>query len=129
MIFLDSCALIGYLLKRDKHHKRMKYLIDVELEYEKKMINNTVIIEVVNSISPRDQVKISEIMEKLLNIDFIDYLDVNDYIEAANIYQHYGRKIGYPDCTMIRTMMKHQFNNIVTVDSHFEKTGGYNIIR
>ena len=129
MIFVDSCIMIGYLLKRDKNHERSRFLLDDVLKNEKKLINNTVILEVVNSIMPNDQVKVSDIINCLLKMDFIYYLDVDDYIESGNIFEYYGRTIGFPDCTMIETMMKHQINTIVTFDSHFDKIKGFNIIR
>lgn len=49
MIFLDSSYLIALIIDKDTHHKKSKTLKPV-LSNEIKVINNTVLVEVLNSL-------------------------------------------------------------------------------
>ena len=50
MIFLDSSYLIGLIIDNDQHHLKATVLKPF-LKHEKKIINNTVLVETLNSIN------------------------------------------------------------------------------
>ena len=82
MIFLDSSYILALLLKKDKHHVVSKNLVNY-LAHEKKVINITVLQDVLNSLNiinyPKD---ISSLIDSILSMDKIGYLTEKDYMES-----------------------------------------------
>ena len=128
MIFLDSSYILALLLKKDKHHVVSKNLVNY-LAHEKKVINITVLQEVLNSLNiinyPKD---ISSLIDSILSMDKIGYLTEKDYMESIELYKYYNKSINFSDCTILVTMQKYNITNIVSFDSDFDKISGVNRI-
>lgn len=128
MLFLDSTFLIGLILKSDPYYTRSHKLRKV-IEKEKILINNTVLTEVLNSLKvinnrPNYEPKLENIFKFLFNDVEIEYLTMEDYIEARNIFKNYNQAINYSDCTILKTMQNHSVNKIISFDSDFDKING-----
>lgn len=127
MIFLDSSYLIGVILKKDKYTKRALELKPL-LKHEKKLINNTVFNEVLNSLSETNSnYDVDELTDLLLSYK-IDFLTADDYADAVASYKYYNHSINFSDCTILQTMMKNKVNTIVSFDSDFDKINGFHRI-
>ncbi len=128
MIFLDSSYILALLLKKDKHHVVSKNLVNY-LAHEKKVINITVLQDVLNSLNiinyPKD---ISSLIDSILSMDKIGYLTEKDYMESIELYKYYNKSINFSDCTILVTMQKYNITNIVSFDSDFDKISGVNRI-
>lgn len=128
MIFLDSSYIIGLLIKSDDFHIQAHQLRPV-IEYEKIIINNTVLTEVMNSLKSQNNVP-----NHLLNLDRIydflsdsigvEYLSKEDYKAAKEIMKQFNESINFSDCTILRTMQNNNINEIVSFDSDFDKIRG-----
>ena len=126
MIFVDTTFLIALLFKTDPLHE--KALMVSESINERKVINNTVLCETLNSFAGKGG-KIGKELYTVINEMFdIEYLDSIDYDEAMDIYLAYDSSINYSDCTILATMFQNNINRIATFDSHFEKIQGLTII-
>ena len=67
MIFLDSSYLIGLIINKDKYHQKSKTLKPV-LSNEIKVINNTVLVEVLNSLKiTNHKTNLDSMINSLLN--------------------------------------------------------------
>ena len=122
MLFIDSSYLIALLISTDKKHPRTNDL-NQELT-EKKIINNTVLSEVLNSLTKFGGKK-GKLIFNLINETFeIEYLNKQDYQEAMDIYLKYDGSINYSDCTILKKMKKKNINKIVSFDSDFDKVNG-----
>lgn len=125
MIFLDSSYIKGLIVKNDDYNhisKRIKPL----LKYETKVINSTVLIEVLNSIKLKNyEDDMNNLLITLLNLEVFDFLTLDDYHESMKWFGYYGRSINYSDCTIINSMMKHKIRRIASFDSDFDKIEGF----
>ena len=127
MIFLDSTYLIGVILKKDTFTEKALKLKPV-LKNERKLINNTVFTEVMNSLRATNSTyDADELVELLLSYE-IDFLGPDDYVEAVASYKHYNHAINFSDCTILQTMIKNGVTTIVSFDSDFDKIKGINRI-
>lgn len=128
MIFLDTSYILDLLLKKDKYHIVSKNLMNY-WAHEKKVINITVLQEVLNSLNiinyPKD---ISSLIDSILSMDKIGYLTEKDYMESIELYKYYNKSINFSDCTILVTMQKYNITNIVSFDSDFDKINGINRI-
>ena len=126
MIFIDTTFLIALLFKTDPLHE--KALIVADSIDERKVINNTVLCETLNSFSGKGG-KIGKELYDVMNEMFdIIYLDSNDYDFAMDIYLNYDSSINYSDCTILASMFQNKINKIATFDSHFEKIKGLSVV-
>lgn len=124
MIFLDSSYLIALIIKSDKYHPQAHKLSSI-LKNESILINNTVLTEVLNSFSTKNNPEdISKIANFLLTIENIDYLESEDYKKAVDLFKFYNQSINFSDCTILQTMEKMKVNTIVSFDSDFDKIKG-----
>ena len=123
MIFLDSTYLIGVILKKDTYTERALQLKSV-LKNERKLINNTVFTEVMNSLTATNSTYDADELTGLLLSYEIDFLGPDDYAEAASLYKHYNHAVNFSDCTILQTMIKNKVNTIVSFDSDFDKIKG-----
>ena len=125
MIFLDSSYIKGLILKNDDYNhisKRVKPL----LENEAKVINLTVLVEVLNSIKKTNYDEdMDDLLDCLLNLDVFDYLDITDYRDAMRWFKYFDKSINFADCTIINTMVNHRITKIVSFDSSFDKIKGF----
>ena len=81
MIFLDSSYLIGLIVDNDKHHEKSHELQPI-LTHEKKMINNTVLTEVLNSLKKNNyHWNREKVIKTLLKLDIVDYLSYSILIQ------------------------------------------------
>ena len=123
MIFLDSTYLIGVILKKDTYTQKALQLKPV-LKNERKLINNTVFTEVLNSLTATNSTyDVDELTELLLSYE-IDFLGPDDYADAAASYKYYNHAVNFSDCTILQTMIKNKVNTIVSFDSDFDKING-----
>ena len=73
MIFLDSSYILSLIFENDINHLKAMQIRYV-LEDEAKMINNTVLNEVLNSIDPNNsKIEINYIINRLLSLHKIDF--------------------------------------------------------
>lgn len=128
MIFLDTTYIIGLLIKKDSYHNISKNIESLIVD-EKKVINITVLQEVLNSLNkinyPGD---VSNLVEALFSLDKMEYLSENDYEECLELFKYYDKSINFSDCTILQTMQKNNISNIVSFDSDFDKIKGINRI-
>lgn len=124
MIFLDSSYLIGLIVDNDKHHEKSHELQPI-LTHEKKMINNTVLTEVLNSLKKNNyHWNREKVIKTLLKLDIVDYLSYNNYINSIQLFKYYNHSINFSDCTILESMINNQTNKIVSFDSDFDKIKG-----
>lgn len=128
MIFLDSSYLIGLIIDNDQHHLKATELKPF-LKHEKKIINNTVLVETLNSINRTNHTLETEsIINSILKIDKIDFLTKKEYFKSLELFNYYNPGINYSDCTMLYTMQANNVNKIVSFDNDFDKVNGINRI-
>lgn len=128
MIFLDSSYLIGLIIDNDQHHLKATELKPF-LKHEKKIINNTVLVETLNSINRTNHTLETEsIINSILKIDKIDFLTKKEYFKSLELFNYYNQGINYSDCTMLYTMQANNINKIVSFDNDFDKVNGINRI-
>ena len=124
MIFLDSSYIKSLIIKRDPY-KDFSKNVEPILINETKVINVTVIVEVLNTLK-RNNYKgsIEDIIGELCNVDIVDWLTKEDYKLALDKFKFYNGSINFADCTILVTMEKHKITRIVTTDSDFAKIKG-----
>lgn len=128
MIFLDSSYLIGLIIDNDQHHLKATEFKPF-LKHEKKIINNTVLVETLNSINRTNHTLETEsIINSILKIDKIDFLTKKEYFKSLELFNYYNQGINYSDCTMLYTMQANNVNKIVSFDNDFDKVNGINRI-
>jgi uncharacterized protein len=128
MIFLDSSYLIGLIIDNDQHHTKAVELKPY-LKNEKKLINNTVLVETLNSIKKTNHsIDTDEIINSISKLDDINFLTKNDYFKSLELFNYYNQSINYSDCMMLYTMQQYSLNTIVSFDSDFDKVSTINRI-
>lgn len=60
-------------------------------------------------------------INSLLKIDNIHYLNEEDYKKSIELFKFYNKSINFSDCTILSTMLKNNIRNIVSFDSDFDK--------
>ena len=124
MIFLDSSYIKGLIIKKDSY-KDFSYFIKPFLRNETKVINITVIVEVLNSLRKNNyKGNIEDIIGELCNVDILDLLSKDDYKKAMEKFRFYNGSINFADCTILVSMEKYGITRIVTTDSDFAKIKG-----
>ncbi len=124
MIFLDSSYILSLIFENDINHLKAMQIRYV-LEDEAKMINNTVLNEVLNSIDPNNsKIEINYIINRLLSLHKIDFLNYDDYITSIKIFRYYNQSINFSDCTILKSMFENNINQIISFDSDFDKIKG-----
>ena len=125
---MDSSYLIGLIIDNDQHHTKAVELKPY-LKNEKKLINNTVLVETLNSIKRTNHsIDTDEIVNSILKLDGIDFLTKNDYFKSLELFNYYNQSINYSDCTILYTMQQYSLNTIVSFDSDFDKVSTINRI-
>ena len=128
MIFLDSSYLIGLIIDNDQYHIKATELKS-SLKNEKKLINNTVLVETLNSIKRTNHtINTDKILNSVLKLDKIDFLTKNEYFKALKLFNYYNQSINFSDCTILYTMQENSINTIVSFDSDFDKINTINRI-
>jgi hypothetical protein len=121
MIFLDSTYLIGLIIDNDTHHQKATQLKPY-LKNERKIINNTVLVETLNSLKKTNhKLNTKTIINSLLKLDKIDFLTDQDYFNSLDLFNYYDQSINFSDCTILHTMQENKINTLVSFDSDFDK--------
>lgn len=124
MIFLDSTYLIGLMIDNDDYHEKAHQLRPV-IDRERKLINNTVLVEVLNSLKKNNhKLELDEIMDALLGLDKVVFLTDDDYDESFKLFKYYNLSVNYSVCTILKTMMDNNVSVVVSFDSDFDKING-----
>lgn len=124
MIFLDSTYLIGLMIDNDDYHEKAHQLRPV-IDRERKLINNTVLVEVLNSLKKNNhKLELDEIMDALLGLDKVVFLTDDDYDESFKLFKYYNLSVNYSDCTILKTMIDNNVSVVVSFDSDFDKING-----
>ena len=124
MIFLDSTYLIGLMSDNDDYHEKAHQIRPV-IDRERKLINNTVLVEVLNSLKKNNhKLELDEIMDALLGLDKVVFLTDEDYDESFKLFKYYNLSVNYSDCTILKTMMDNNVSVVVSFDSDFDKING-----
>lgn len=90
-----------------------------------KLINNTVLVKVLNSLKKNDyKIEPDEIVEVLLNRDKVVFLTDKDYGEILKLFKYYNLGVNYYDCTILNTIMDSTLSVAVSFDSDFDKIQG-----
>lgn len=128
MIFLDSSYIKGLILKNDDYNHQSKKIKPL-LEKDAKIINLTVLVEVLNAVRRGNYERdIGELLFCLLNMDIFDFLDISDYENAMKWFEYYDRSINFSDCTIINIMVNHKITKIASFDTDFDKIKGFSRI-
>ena len=124
MIFLDASFLIAFFLRENDYLDSIDEIEDI-IKYEKYVINNTVITEVLNTFKiPNDNFNPKNILEAMLKLHIVDYLSPKDNSFKRIFSNYYGQAINFSDCTILRTMEKYDIDTIVSFDDDFDKING-----
>ena len=124
MIFLDSTYLIGLMIDNDDYHEKAHQIRPV-IDRERKLINNTVLVEVLNSLKKNNhKLELDEIMDALLGLDKVVFLTDEDYDESFKLFKYYNLSVNYSDCTILNTMMDNNVSGVVSFESDFVKING-----
>lgn len=127
MIFLDTTYIIGLIIKKDNYTSK-SLEIEPLIEHEKKIINNTVFNEVLNSLTATNsEYNLDSLTDLLLSYQ-IDFLTSDDYVDAVDLFKYYNHTINFSDCTILKTMQDNKVDTIVSFDSDFDKIKGINRI-
>ena len=96
------------------------------MKNEKKVINITVVVEVLNALKKNNfRGNIKEIIIELCKVDILDWLTKEDYRLAMEKFRFYNGSINFSDCTILVSMEKYGITRIVTTDSDFDKVRGF----
>ena len=115
------------MLKRDNFTLKSLKLEPI-LANEKKLINNAVLNEVLNSLTRINaRYDLNAILNYLYKYE-IDFLTPKDYEESINLFKYYNQSINFSDCTILKSMYENNISTIVSVDSDFDKINGINRI-
>ncbi len=127
MIFIDSSFILGLFNDKDDNHPKIIKLLKFmpEIINEKKAINNIILTEVLNKIHKNYYRNVrTEIINFLLNIDKIYYLENDQYLNAIKLMETYKYTMNYSDCLILLTMEKNNINTIISFDNNFDKIKG-----
>lgn len=127
MIFLDSTFILALIFEDQIQHERAKELYKL-IAHETKIINNTILMEILNSIKPHYQLDSTKILNILLNVGEVHYLTEEEYVITEKMFKYYNYAINYQDCMILKTMQNFQTNRIATFDSDFKKINGLDIV-
>lgn len=124
MIFLDSSYIKGLILKRDPY-ENFSNNIRPYLKNETKVINITVLVEVLNALKKNNyRGSIEEVIIELCNLDIVDWLTTDDYLSAIEKFKFFNGSVNFADCTILVSMEKYGISKIVTTDSDFGNIRG-----
>ncbi len=71
---------------------------------ETKIINNTILMEILNSIKPHHQLDSTKILNILLNVGEVPFLTKEKYTVAEKMFKYYNYALNYQDCMILKTM-------------------------
>ena len=112
------------MIDNDDYHEKAHQLRPI-IDKERKLINNTVLVEVLNSLKKNNhKIELDEIMDTLLNLDQVVFLTNEDYNESLQLFKYYNLSVNYSDCTILKTMMDNNVSVVVSFDSDFDKING-----
>lgn len=127
MLFFDTSFILGLFNENDDNHHKVKKLLEIEpdISKQKKAINNIVLTEVLNKIKKDYYRNVREdIINFLLSMDEIYYVETDDYLKAIKLMQNYKFTINYSDCLILLSMVNNNINTIVSFNSDFNRIDG-----
>ena len=128
MFFVDSSFIIALFNNTDiNRYKAVHSFLD-EFEYinkAPKAINNIVFNEVLNKLRKSYfRGKEEEIIEFLLNMDSIYFVNNESYEIALDLYRMYDYNINFSDLLIALSMKDNGIKNILSFDRDFFKIKG-----
>ena len=112
------------IIKNDPYREYAKDIRPI-LQKEAKMTNVTVLLGVLNSISPCNFFgDVYSLRDYLLNLNIFDFLTQKDYEQSFALFNYYNRSINFADCTILISMQNHGVTRIASFDSGFDKIKG-----
>ena len=111
----------NYVVENAKHvrinYDKIEQLIDELLEFD----NVHYLTKVPYGIYDMDT---RDIINFLLSMDEIYYVENEDYINAIKLMQNYKYTINYSDCLILLSMFNNNIDTIVSFDSDFNRIEG-----
>ena len=130
-IFIDSSFLISLANENDSlHEKSLQYLdlIDENECYISNLIINEVITVIGNKIGLKAAVSAFDLLNDIFNI--IDEYEMKDFNSSVMlIYEKYGTKLSFTDCSILVNMYHHEIENLLSFDKEFKGVDDINLIQ
>jgi predicted nucleic acid-binding protein len=124
LIFVDTSFIIGFVNNKDQWHDKAMQIAK-KIENEKKVVSNTVIVEILNGLGKFDEGKLSAKIYRIIKDNFIIHEENRQiYDVAVKTHLKYKGKLGYADCVIIEVMKSLGINEIASFDSHFDGKEG-----
>ena len=130
-IFIDSSFLISLANENDSlHEKSLQYLdlIDENECYISNLIINEVITVIGNKIDLKAAVSAFDLLNDIFNI--IDEYEMKDFNSSVMlIYEKYGTRLSFTDCSILVNMYHHEIENLLSFDKEFKGVDDINLIQ
>lgn len=123
MLFFDSSFILAIFNENEDNHKKVLQLLKAvpNISKQKKAINNVVLMEVLNKLKKSYYKPVREdIINFLLSMDKIFYVDSKDYEDAIVLMENYKYDVNYSDCLILLTMYNNNIDTIVSFDDDFD---------
>ena len=123
MLFFDSSFILAIFNENEDNHKKALQLLKAvpNISKQKKAINNVVLMEVLNKLKKSYYKPVREdIINFLLSMDKIFYVDSKDYEDAIVLMENYKYNINYSDCLILLTIYNNNIDTIVSFDDDFD---------
>lgn len=129
-IFLDSSFIISLVNENDSlHEESLKYLhlIDENECYISNLIINEVITVIGNKIDLKTAMSTFDLLNDIFHI--IEEYELKDFNSRTMLlYEKYGAKLSFTDCSIIVNMHNHEIENLLSFDKEFKKVKDINLI-
>ena len=130
-IFIDSSFLISLVNENDSlHEKSLQYLdlIDENECYISNLVINEVITVIGNKIDLKAAISAFDLLNDIFNI--IDEYEMKDFNSSVMlIYEKYGAKLSFTDCSILVNMYHHEIENLLSFDKEFKRVDDINLIQ
>jgi predicted nucleic acid-binding protein len=128
LVFLDTSALVGFLLEGDEHHVRARRTLKDLLRTSCTLLTTDYIFdEVVTRVRGRaDHDSAVTAGEHILSSSSIELVDVDADLrkDAWRLFRKFrDQQLSFTDCTSFAVMRKYGIREAFTFDADFEKVG------
>ena len=118
-IFIDTNYFLRYLVGDNKvQFEQVKLLLEDGLAGKAELFTNTVVIFeiywVLSSFYKEQKQRCIELIDKILQLEFVDLVDREILLEAVEIFSQTG--LEYEDCYHIAYSAQHSAKSIATFD-------------
>jgi predicted nucleic acid-binding protein len=128
LIFADSSFFIALLNKKDQWHKDIPKVLP-QIDKVKKITSILVLSETVTLVGSLSGGKAGVLIyEYIIDNYEVIYMDKTLNNNAMEKFLQYDGTLSLADCVSLEIMEMHQFNNIVSFDSDFNKVKNLNRI-